>query len=438
MADENIPKYAHLLLPRAEGELERKQRPGFGGISPKSFAKHGSQISTQVDSVLQQFQSRTPIRPHGIDPKLLLRVRLERAGSVSDDDWRKNGLILLSEDREGVTILFASKPELIDFRKHLHAYERGPRPGKKSFTNLEILPEEIKFPKSLEDKIKYDAGKKRLIFIGTMADKEKCELQRLSSSAQYRKAVEALFVNSQKPPSAPFFDAILEVREYGLEDRKGKFLRETTIDITKEYPLDMELWHPGDIHIVRKTLNQLETYILKQGGKVVDRYVGTSVCLARVIARGDVINQLLQLEPVSKLDLPPKPSLTVAEVSQLTLEDFSHIAKPSTDAPCICIIDSGIASGHPLLSPAVGETICVPSSLGSSIDEHGHGTQVAGIALYNDISECIRNRDFNPSAKILSAKVTEVENTPLGRQMKFPDEKLISNQIREAIEYFHR
>src|SRR3990167_10516833 len=100
MATENIQRHSHLPLPRAEIELERRQHPGFGRITPKPFDKHGSQINTQVDSVLQQFQSRAPERPRGIDPTLLLRVRLESAGAIPDDEWRKNDLILVSEDRD--------------------------------------------------------------------------------------------------------------------------------------------------------------------------------------------------------------------------------------------------------------------------------------------------------------------------------------------------
>ena len=372
MPEDNISRYTHLLLPRAEVELERRQRLGFGGISHKPFTKHGPQLNTQVGSVLQQFQSRAPRRPHGIDPKLLLRVRLEKAGAIPEEEWRKNGLILVSEDRDGVTILLASELELRDFRRRLHEYQRGPRPQKKN------------------------------------------------------------------APHAPLFDAILEVREYGPEDRKGKLLQEATIESTKEYALDLELWHPGDTSVARLSLSQVETFISQQNGRIVDRYIGISVCLARVIVRGNMIDKLLQLEPVAKLDLPPRPALTVAEVSQLTLEDFPPITRPPSDAPRVCVLDSGIASGHPMLSSAVGESISVPASLGLPVDEHGHGTQVAGLALYNDISECITNRQFSPFLWVMSAKVTKIEDGPFGRQMKFPDEKLISTQMREAIEYFHR
>jgi len=441
MADESIKRYAHLLLPRVEVELKRRQHRGFGAVPRRSFAKHGSRIDMQVSSVLQQFQSRAPSRPPGIDPKLLLRIRLERAGAISDDEWRKNGLILVSEDREGVTILLASGLELGDFRRRLAAYQRGPRAERKRefSAKLENLPQRIEFPNSLQDKIRWDADRKCLIFKGIMSEEEKHGLLELSPNNLYKEAIEALFQKSPRPPHAQLFDAIKEIREYGPADRTGRLLREVGLKSTKEYALDLELWHPGDSQAAGRTLDQVEAFLTEQGGKVVDRYVGTSVCLARVIVRGNIIGQLLQLEPVAKLELPPRPTLTIAEVSQLSLKDFPPVTRPPTGASSVCVIDTGIASGHPLLSPAVGHTEAIPASLGTPIDEHGHGTTVAGIALYNDISECIKNGKFSPSLRILSAKVARAEATPFGEKiMRFPDDKLIPTQMREAIEYFHR
>ncbi len=440
MANESIKRYAHLLLPRVEVELERRQRRGFGAVPRRSFAKHGSRIDMQVSSVLQQFQFRAPSRPLGIDPKLLLRVRLERAGAISDDEWRKNGLILVSDDREGVTILLASELELRGFRRRLTEYQRGPRPEKREFSaKLENLPQGIEFPNFLQDKIRWDADRKRLIFKGIMSEEEKHGLLELLPDNLYKEAIETLFQKSTKPPHAQLFDAIKEIREYGPADRIGRLLREVRLKSTKEYALDLELWHPGDSQTAGRTLDQVEAFLTEQGGKVVDRYVGTSVCLARVIVCGNIIGQLLQLEPVAKLELPPRPTLTIAEVSRLSLKDFPPVTRPPTGASSVCVIDTGIASGHPLLSPAVGHTESIPASLGTPIDEHGHGTTVAGIALYNDISGCIKNRKFNPSLRILSAKVARAKATPFGQKiMEFPDDKLIPTQMREAIEYFHR
>lgn len=373
MPNQDLRRHEHLALPRAEIEPERKRRRGFGLVPGKPFQSHGRSLNQQIESTLQQFQLRSQARPRGIDPNLLLRVNLERPGIVPEEEWARSGLVLVSEDRDGATVLLASEPELHDFRRKLGEYQRGPR-----------------------------------------ADR-------------------------QNAPHAALFNAIKQVREYGPEDRKGRLLREIEIETVQTYVLDLELWHAGDRESCRRTLGQIEEFIGNNGGRVTDRYIGNSVCLVRVICPGSLIHHLLQLEAVAMVDLPPKPTLTVAEVLQPTIVDFPPISRPPGEAPRLCVIDSGIASGHPMLAPALGEIVAIPASLGSPVDDHGHGTRVAGISLYHDIGECIRLRQFSPHLWILSAKVTDVEVGPTGeRNQKFPDEKLISSQMREAIEYFHR
>ncbi len=64
-----------------------------------------------------------------------------------------------------------------------------------------------------------------------------------------------------------------------------------------------------------------------------------------------------------------------------------EINSPTEDAPAVCIIDSGIQEGHPLIQPAMdaSSSHCfLPSD--SSVADHvrggGHGTRVAGAILY--------------------------------------------------------
>jgi hypothetical protein len=95
-----------------------------------------------------------------------------------------------------------------------------------------------------------------------------------------------------------------------------------------------------------------------------------------------------------------------------------------------CIIDSGVMQGHPLLGPAIGDSACFPAELGDTSDVEGHGTKVAGLALYGDVLKLVRAGAFKPEYRIFSARVTNADN-------KFDDEKLITTQMREAIRYFH-
>ena len=433
-------RYPHLMLPRAEVEPERRQRPGFGFISPKPYTKHGSDVNTQISDILQQFQARATKRPRGIDPQLILRMKLEKPGAIDDEEWRRNGLIPIAEDRDGLVILMASDSQLKDFRRRLDSYKKGPPPGSKAphSVGLDDFPKDAAVPEGLMDKVFYNSEDKKLVFKGVMSDLDRKELQKLSSNERYNKAIESLFDKSGVPPYASLFNAISEVREYLSEDRKGRLIREIEIDKTVRQAFDLELWHPGDIAQARLRAEQVRGVISQLGGRTVDDCINESVCLLRVIIDGSRVEELLELEQLAKLDLPPKPGLTTSEVSQSSIEDFLPVKKPAQNAPKVCVIDSGVASGHPLMAEAVGDAISLPSSIRMATDEHGHGTMVSGIALYGDVAECIRNHEFKPSLWLLSAKVTELVDGPLGKQMKFPDEQLISTQMRESIEYFHR
>jgi hypothetical protein len=67
--------------------------------------------------------------------------------------------------------------------------------------------------------------------------------------------------------------------------------------------------------------------------------------------------------------------------------------------------------GHPLIAPVLGEADVFPDAQrqfikGGPDDEAGHGTNVAGIAIYGNIEKCIEQRSFDPTAWLFSARVT--------------------------------
>lgn len=60
---------------------------------------------------------------------------------------------------------------------------------------------------------------------------------------------------------------------------------------------------------------------------------------------------------------------------------------PAGNSPAVCILDSGVNRGHPLLTPAIkrGSVDSVNKAWGS--DDHlGHGTALAGIAMHGDLT----------------------------------------------------
>jgi len=82
----------------------------------------------------------------------------------------------------------------------------------------------------------------------------------------------------------------------------------------------------------------------------------------------------------------------------------------------ICILDTGINYKHPLIDFAVQDENCVQSvnSNWSSSDDRGHGTAMAGIALYNDLNKCLSSDepvDVNHSVESVKILPDQGENS---------------------------
>lgn len=74
-----------------------------------------------------------------------------------------------------------------------------------------------------------------------------------------------------------------------------------------------------------------------------------------------------------------------------TLEGFAgRIRWPGRDAPVVAVLDTGVHAGHPLLSGALpaSRQFTAKAAWGTD-DHHGHGTKMAGVVLYGDLSSIL-------------------------------------------------
>lgn len=59
-------------------------------------------------------------------------------------------------------------------------------------------------------------------------------------------------------------------------------------------------------------------------------------------------------------------------------------------APCVTLLDTGVNRGHGLLRPVIATTdLYAASETWGTADHHGHGTQMAGIATYGDLTPAL-------------------------------------------------
>lgn len=358
---------SHIVFEKINIEKPRHKYAAPRRKPARDNVQYGAALDESVVVIQRDFVQVAQEQPPNFDPAFIFRLQVEPGQYIDEDEWRRSNLTVLSVEKDGVVVLF-SPDQLAEFQRRI---------------------------------------------------------------AEYGQAVG----EGRKLPSYNWLASITTTMSlWGPEDRRGRKLRQVDIAPLEHYSLDVELWHYGTRDECRDRMAQLREFVIQSGGRFLDNYIGSSLSLARVNVSGTILNQLLQVGLVKIVDRPPSPDLIVGQLQLLKtrLDDFrTPAAAPPDDAPHICIVDSGINRGHPMLGPAIGYTQSIPADAGDGLDQNGHGTMVAGIALYGDVKQCIDSLNFEPQLHLYSARVTNADNL-------FDDERLIVNQMQETIETFHQ
>ena len=100
----------------------------------------------------------------------------------------------------------------------------------------------------------------------------------------------------------------------------------------------------------------------------------------------DVLNDLAEVRRAKETatffaNMPPE------EQGQWAKELLGRTTGPVRDAPAVCVLDTGATRGHPLLEAALAAADChACDPTWGTHDHHGHGTEMAGLALYGDLT----------------------------------------------------
>lgn len=85
---------------------------------------------------------------------------------------------------------------------------------------------------------------------------------------------------------------------------------------------------------------------------------------------------------------------TLNTVEQHTISDqlIARLGQLDANAPAVGLLDTGVNHGHPLLAPVMSDAdvqTLKPAWGGHDTHQHGHGTQMAGLAVYGDLTEVL-------------------------------------------------
>lgn len=233
-----------------------------------------------------------------------------------------------------------------------------------------------------------------------------------------------------------FFNAIDGVEDIPIEDKIGLSIKENPLTEEEYHFLDVELWRMDDQVLMDFIKELKQTYSTTDEFRITDQLIMRSFALLRIKMSKRIFDEIVQLREIAKVDRPIAPLFKPFEYKEIDVDNLETFA-PDNDATGILIVDSGIVSNHPLLEKAVGAEENFQEGEKATHDIAGHGTAVAGNAIYGNIDESIHDKSFRPSNWLFSAKVMYAQKDfNNSYDAVYDPDKLIESQFNNAIRSF--
>jgi hypothetical protein len=195
-------------------------------------------------------------------------------------------------------------------------------------------------------------------------------------------------------------------------------------DISKEQRLWFEVGcrggttHPAETEESRRQIRRA----LPSSGPGLLEFVAVEQTIFFLRASLDDLRRLVQAtDCVYEFDLaaPSTRDWLYSNIQPVRDVTAFGLSAPPAEAPAVAILDTGIATAHPLLSAAIRRAVSVLPADASPEDghEHGHGTGMAGVALYGgDLGDALDAGGFDATCWIESARILHRPHSGTGSE----------------------
>lgn len=188
-----------------------------------------------------------------------------------------------------------------------------------------------------------------------------------------------------------------------IEDVRLGVLRSLFTDADDLWPGEnrqvwWEVWlRDGRLPSFRAVAARLEVAIKPQLVSFPERDVvlalGDTATLARLVANTDAVAELRAPKDTPTFFLDMRP----VEQAEWAGDLVDRVTPPGVLAPAVCVLDSGCTRAHPLIAPGLEpedqHTYDTAWGVGDSAYWNGHGTMMAGVALYRDVEAALATVD---------------------------------------------
>lgn len=186
----------------------------------------------------------------------------------------------------------------------------------------------------------------------------------------------------------------------GIQSIRRATIREMWTDPVDQFPIDEQSPFWWEVWLRNRDGNELarlSAFAEAEGLPTSPHYLGfgdrTVVLVAATIEQ--ISNAFRALDDIAELRRPHDvanflPGLPSFEQAEWIADLQGRIVPGAADAPAVCVVDTGVQEGHPLLAASLDPAdvhTADPSWKTAAV--HGHGTEMAGVALFGDLQSAV-------------------------------------------------
>lgn len=201
-----------------------------------------------------------------------------------------------------------------------------------------------------------------------------------------------------KPKNQPLIDSISDIHKAVLDELWTDDPQQLPSDPNKQ--IRWEVWlrvgkdRQAELENFRRHAERIGIGVGQEEIHFIDRTVVVARSTKAQMSRSiDLLNSIAELR-LAKETAAFFTSLGPIEQAQWVQDALTRLHGPDGNSPAVCLLDTGVNRGHPLLQPATstGDLHAYDPEWNTS-DHHGHGTEMAGLCLFGDLAAVLSGSD---------------------------------------------